>query len=99
MALAYADAAVTAPAQRFGVAALARDVGMPRRTFERRIAEWNTGVSPADIIQEIRLKVAHALLPRCTTVKEVANRTGYSQSHFTKVYRARFGTNPSELTK
>lgn len=98
-ALATADDAIWGSAQRFSVPFLARDLGMPRRTFERRIAEWNTGVSPADIIQDIRLSVAHELLPTSSTVKAVANRTGYSQSHFTKLYRPRFGVNPSERTR
>lgn len=98
-ALATAGDAIWGSAQRFSVPSLARDLGMPRRTFERRIAEWNTGVSPADIVQDIRLSVAHDLLPTSTTVKAVANRTGYSQSHFTKLYRPRFGMNPSERTK
>lgn len=97
--LAKADDAIWATAKRFSVNALARDLGMPRRTFERRLEDWNTGVSPADIIHEIRLCIANEMLPQSTTVKAIANRTGYSQSHFTKVYRARFGTNPSEHTK
>ena len=96
---ARAPDAIWSIADRFSVTSLARKYGLPRRTFERRIYEMTGGQSAAAVIQDIRLKLAFELLPKCATTKEVANRLGYSPSHFSKLYKARYGVSPSEHTK
>lgn len=96
---AKAPDAIWSTADRFSVSSLARKYGLPRRTFERRVYDMCGGRSAAAVIQDIRLKLAFELLPKCATTKEVANRLGYSPSHFSKLYKARYGVSPSDFTK
>jgi AraC-like DNA-binding protein len=89
--------AIWAIADRFTLEVLARDLKRPRRTLERHLSNLYPARSPAVLIREIRLDIARELLATSATVKEVANRVGYSQSHFSKLFRAAFGTNPEDL--
>ena len=93
---AKADGAFRGTSERFRIETLAHDLDTPRRTLERQIAKM-TSRSPADVVQDIRLELARELLPSCSTVKEAANRVGYSQSHFTKLFRRKYGVSPVDL--
>jgi transcriptional regulator GlxA family with amidase domain len=57
-----------------------------------------TGESPGELIRRMRLERASQLLEQhAGTVAEVAYRVGFSSvSHFSKVFKDRFGANPSE---
>lgn len=94
-----ADKAIWGTSERYAVETLARKLGLPRRTFERRMARARDGRSAAATIQEIRLELAYHLLPKYSTVKEMANRVGYDRSHFAKLFQERYGIHPSDRTR
>ena len=93
---AKADGAIRGTSKRFRIETLAGDLNTPRRTLERQISKL-TSRPPADVVKDIRLELARELLPSCSTVKEAANRVGYTQSHFTKLFRSKYGMSPVDL--
>jgi transcriptional regulator GlxA family with amidase domain len=96
---ATADDAIWGSSARYAIETLAQRLGLPRRTFERRLAKARDGRSAAATVQDLRLEMAFRLLPECSTVKEVANRVGYDRSHFAKLFQERFGMPPSDRTR
>ncbi len=80
----------------FGVEALADAVAMSRVHLFRRLREL-CGEPPSALLLRMRLERAAALLAaRSGSVSEVAYGVGFrSVSHFSKAFRARYGTTPS----
>lgn len=76
---------------------LAEQVNLSSSAFSRRFREI-TGRSPYQFVKETRLERARELLlERRLRVGDVSLAVGYaSMSHFTKEFRARFGTTPRE---
>lgn len=82
----------------FNVRTLAEKMNLSERALYRRVKEL-TGFSPNQLIQEVRLQIAYELFQQQPPplVKSVAYQVGYQNlSYFTRLYRARFGVNPSE---
>lgn len=68
----------------------------------RRIVKSETGLTPSELILELRLLKARLLLEKkqFSTVAEVMYQVGIeSASYFSKKYTQRFGVRPSELLK
>lgn len=84
----------------FDVQQLYRAVGVSRIQLYRKLKAL-TSQSPGQIIQQIRLYHARALLNGTNmTVGEVASRTGFKDaSYFTKKYKEVFEELPSETNK
>lgn len=78
---------------------MARAVAMSESTLLRKLKR-QTGLTPQQYVQQIRLEKARQLL-ECglfDTVAEVAYRVGYGKpAAFSRVFRARFGQLPSAL--
>jgi len=93
-ALSYINAHLSEP---LTVEILAEQVNLSSSAFSRRFREL-TGRSPYQFVKETRLERARELLlERRLGVGDVSEAVGYaSQSHFTKEFRARFGTTPRE---
>lgn len=79
-------------------ALLARDMGMSTRQLERLFKRY-LGTSPKRHFMRLRLREAYRLLVQSRIpVIDVAFATGFSSpSHFSKCFRAEFGTTPYEL--
>jgi AraC-like DNA-binding protein len=77
---------------------LSEQFGMSRSQFYRKILTL-TGKSPNDILKEIRLHKAWILLrSKGENILQIALEVGYSNpSHFSKIFRERFGYPPSLL--
>jgi AraC-like DNA-binding protein len=60
-----------------------------------------TGMSPGNLIRNIRLeKAAELLLEKTGNITEVANSVGISNpSHFTKAFRHYFGVSPKKYLR
>ena len=93
-ALNYINAHLSEP---LTVEILAEQVNLSSSAFSRRFREL-TGKSPYQFVKETRLERARELLlERRLGVGDISVAVGYaSQSHFTKEFRARFGTTPRE---
>ncbi|MDZ7771265.1 MAG: response regulator [Balneolaceae bacterium] len=80
---------------------LADAVNKSRRQLYRDVKAM-TGYTPAEFVREVKLRRARRLFessPRIT-VAEVSNAVGYNTvRHFSKIFRNRFGLNPSEFKK
>ena len=78
------------------VAELARLCDLPRSTFARHFKE-QTGLSPYQFVQRIRIEQAKAmLLSNRSDLAVIAVRLGFSdQSHFSRCFRAMTGLTPS----
>lgn len=75
---------------------IASELGVSRAQLFRRIKE-DTGTTPNELIQSLRLDKANTLL-RTTdkTISEIAYEVGFSSpSFFSKCYKDRFGSNPN----
>ena len=93
-ALNYINAHLSEP---LTVEILAGQVNLSSSAFSRRFREL-TRRSPYQFVKETRLERARELLlERRLRVSDVSVAVGYaSMSHFTKEFRARFGTTPRE---
>jgi AraC-like DNA-binding protein len=93
-ALKYINAHLSGP---LTVEILAGQVNLSSSAFSRRFREL-TGRSPYQFVKDTRLERARELLlERRLRVSDVSVAVGYaSMSHFTKEFRARFGTTPRE---
>jgi transcriptional regulator GlxA family with amidase domain len=79
----------------FSMIELSEEVGLTRRQLHRLFRQY-TGETPTDFYRDLRLRHARALLHGTPAkIIDVATATGFgSHSHFTKVYRERFGISP-----
>ena len=80
----------------FDVGRLADRVGLSRRQFERRLRSV-TGLTPAEMIRQMRLERASQLLrAHAGTVSEIAYAVGFtSPSHFSTAFKEAYGETPS----
>ncbi len=77
---------------------LAEQVNMSTRSLQRTL-KLNTGYAPSEFIREVRLSAAQILLEtkQKRTISEVAYAVGFSSpSYFSRQYKKRFGTSPSQ---
>jgi AraC-like DNA-binding protein len=83
-----------------GVDQLSRLMNMSRRNLFRRI-KFSTGLSPAELINEIRLRTARKLLLEADLkMYEIAERVGFkSRIVFTRNFTRWYGASPSEFLK
>jgi DNA-binding response OmpR family regulator len=81
----------------FDVVQLAQAVGCSRSGLYRRLEALNAG-SPADLLRTMRLeRAAQLLAARKGSVSRIAHEVGFrSLSHFSRAFRAHYGTAPSE---
>ncbi|AUD04294.1 ATP-binding protein [Spirosoma pollinicola] len=84
---------------RFQVNDLAEAANMSQRQFYRRI-KTQTGLSPIQFVQEVRLQTAREWLElnRYKTIKEVAFEVGFQKvSYFSRLFQQRFGVSPASM--
>lgn len=83
----------------FGTENLARALGYSRSGLYRKLQEVGEE-SPAQILQRMRLdRAAHLLEEEVGSVSWVASRCGFQTvSHFSRVFKERFGVPPSKYT-
>ncbi len=81
----------------FGVDQLAREIGMSRTNLHRRVKAI-TGFGPSDLIRNIRLRKAAALLlHQADSVSQISFKVGFEDhSYFSKSFKKQFGVPPSE---
>jgi AraC-like DNA-binding protein len=84
----------------FDVNELARALGYSRSAFYRHLDELGVG-SPAELIRQMRLERSLQLIEAGeASVSRIAWRVGFkSTSHFSKLFRDRFGSAPSEFVQ
>lgn len=90
------SAIIAHPEQPHSLASLAAIAGMSRSSFAARFSRVYDR-TPADLLQEVRLRAAARMLAACELpVKVVAANVGYSsRSHFSRAFKSRFGSDPS----
>ena len=83
--------------ENFSVVELGSQVSMSRSQFHRKLKAL-TGYSPNEVIRNMRLERAKALLEkRAGTASEIAFLTGFSSpAYFAKCFKDHFGVTPSE---
>ncbi|MFT5617729.1 MAG: signal transduction histidine kinase/DNA-binding response OmpR family regulator [Arenicella sp.] len=82
----------------FGLQAFSEAMNLSERQFRRNLKKI-TGLSPIKFQQEVQLQKARSYLERGTyqSVSEVSYAVGFQTvKYFAKLYKARFGKNPSE---
>ncbi|MBX2820882.1 MAG: response regulator [Rhodothermaceae bacterium] len=81
----------------FGVDTLAAELGLSRRQLQRRLRDVSD-ISPSEFIRNMRLERAAQLLERdMGTVSEIAYKVGFRKpSHFSELFRKKFGKSPTE---
>ena len=86
------------PNTQFTITQLAHEMAMSKRNLELKIKSL-TGLSPSKYIQEIRFSEARTRLEsgEVKSIKVLAYQLGMKDtSHFSKLYKQRFGRLPSE---
>ena len=86
----------TRPAEAHTVDTLTSIAGMSRSTFIRHFKRMFR-VAPSEYVQQVRLEEARTMLESTELpIKAIAARTGFaSRSHFSRMFRAAFGHDPS----
>ena len=82
-----------------GIAELGDHLAMSERQVYRKVATL-TGMTPAQLIKEIRLKIAYKLLleRKVTKVAELAKKVGFeNSSYFSRQFLERYGKRPADL--
>jgi AraC-like DNA-binding protein len=84
------------PSGAVGIDGTAADLGLTRRTLQRRLADC--GVLFSDLIDITRRDIAmRRLLEGCNNLKALSADLGYSDpSHFTRTFRRWTGMAPSD---
>ena len=84
--------------QKGDVEAIAKRVGVSSRQLER-LFNQELGYGPAKALQRIRLEKARLFVEHTSqSIMQIAVAFGYdSQTHFSRMFRAHFGVNPSEF--
>lgn len=87
-------------ARQFDFNTLSRDIGMSRRTFERRF-KAATGDSPLQYLHRIRVEAAKQMLESGNlSFDEIVHAVGYEDgSFFRKVFRQNTGLSPKHYRK
>lgn len=88
------------PSADHSVTSLAKEAGMSRSAFARGF-KATLGVTPMDFVTRIRLNVARRLLVSTVRpVEGVSAEVGFSsRSHFSRVFRDHYGTDPSTFRR
>lgn len=88
------------PAAAHSVISLAKEAGMSRSAFAR---EFKTALdlTPMEFVARVRLNLAHRLLVSTgIRVEGIAATVGFnSRSHFSRLFRERYGTDPSSFRR
>ena len=95
--IARAVAAIrSCPAEAHTVDTLASVAGMSRSSFIRHFKSAFR-VAPSEFVQQVRLEEARTMIESTELpIKTIAARTGFaSRSHFSRMFRAAFGDDPS----
>ena len=81
----------------FKVDTLAAELGLSRRQLQRKLRDVSD-ISPSEFIRNMRLERAAQLLESDVgTVSEIAYKVGFSKpSHFSELFRKKFGKSPTE---
>jgi signal transduction histidine kinase/DNA-binding response OmpR family regulator len=82
-----------------GIGDLCDHLAMSERQLYRKAATL-TGMTPAQVVKEIRMKIAYRLLLERSVVKisTLARRVGFeSTSYFSRQFQERFGKRPTEF--
>jgi signal transduction histidine kinase/CheY-like chemotaxis protein/AraC-like DNA-binding protein/Flp pilus assembly protein TadD len=82
-----------------GVPDLADHLAMSERQLYRKCGEL-TGMTPAQLIKEIKMKMAHSLLvnKQVTKISELASELGFDNSaYFSRQFYERFGKKPVDF--
>jgi AraC-like DNA-binding protein len=89
-----------APARRWSLNTLARQVGLSRSTFAARFSN-DVGVSPLAYLERWRLDLAASLLrSERIGLEDVADRVGYASApSLIRAFRRRFGATPGEYRR
>ncbi|SMO60281.1 response regulator [Fodinibius sediminis] len=77
---------------------LSQSVNTSRRQLYRDLKSY-TGYTPAEFVREVKLRKARRMLEENSklTVAEVADSVGYNTAaHFSRIFKERFGSNPSQ---
>jgi AraC-like DNA-binding protein len=79
-----------------GIEGIAAELGMTRRTLQRRLADC--GVNFSDLVDVTRRDIAiRRLLDGDEGLKQMSFDLGYSdQAHFTRTFKRRTGSTPSD---
>jgi AraC-like DNA-binding protein len=82
---------------KFSTGAAAARIGISRMHLNRKLRAL-TGQSTHDFILGKRLDAARCLLSGSLPIESIAQSVGFkSSSHFSRVFRERFGTTPSDF--
>lgn len=84
--------------EHYGLEALAADLHLSKSTLHRKVKTM-TGLTPLELMRNIRLKHACRMLARHDrSISEVAYATGFSTpKYFTRCFKEEFGVTPSEF--
>ena len=81
----------------FDVPVIYETLGMSRTNFYRKVKAV-TGLSPIDLIKNIRLEIAAKLLKESNlNISEIAQQVGFSsRSYFARSFKSVYGMSPTE---
>ena len=79
--------------QKLDVPTLAAQARLSQRTFFRKFTE-TMGVTPAHLIESLRLDAARVLLMQGMAIKLTAARVGLPAARFARAFERRFGVSP-----
>ena len=93
-------AILSCPSADHSVTSLAREAGMSRSAFARDFRA-TLGVTPMEFVTRVRLNLARRLLVSTVrSVEAIAAEVGFnSRSHFSRVFRDHYGTDPSTFRR
>lgn len=79
---------------------ICEQMGLSRSSFYRKVKEV-TGLSPVDLVRNIRLETAAELLKASPdNIEEIARQVGFSnRSYFTRSFKKQYGISPSEYVQ
>lgn len=88
------------PAGPHSVTLLAKEAAMSRSAFAREFKSA-VGLTPMDFVARVRLSHAHRLLLSTSiAVETIASSIGFgSRSHFSRLFREHYGTDPSSFRR
>lgn len=84
----------------FDVSVIYETLGISRANFYRKV-KVSTGLSPIDLIKNIRLEVSLKLLKETSlNVSEIAQQVGFSsRSYFARTFKSVYGISPTEFQR